>query len=100
MEKVFEALELVNTFLKCYGENDFIEVEISKEDVLKIKQALITKSKKELAWNIVIKKNVSLYWLRQSRNAKEYNIYIERFRDTLSITKEEFDLLKRYLGNE
>jgi len=125
-----EALELVNTFLKYYGENDFIEAEISKEDVLKIKQALLKAQEQEkendrldtkclniLADNIrlenilkvIKKKRVDMETLENAifrEKAKQvksglqwYNNQV-KFHSNKQLTEEEFDTLKRYLGNE
>ena len=58
-----------------------------------IKQALIQKSKKEQAWDIVKKKGIDIGWLTQCETVKVYNYHC----DAELLTEEEFNLLKEVL---
>lgn len=58
-----------------------------------IKQALTTKSKKELAFDLIVKKNVNIASLKVY-DLEEYNMIYEN-----KLTKEEFDLLKEVVCN-
>lgn len=63
-----------------------------------IKQALTTKSKKELAWEIAVKKNVDLVVLKRVKTVTKYNEFIEISNyDRQELTEEEFNLLKEML---
>lgn len=66
-----------------------------------IEQALTTKSKKELAWDIVKKKDVDIYILNSCKTVEEYNSKIVHIiGETRELTQGEFDLLKEMLNNE
>ena len=71
-----------------------------------IKQALIQKSKKELAWEIAVKKNVDILNLRECierelmndiPSALEYYNEHYTLNDGMKLTEEEFELLKECL---
>ena len=64
-----------------------------------IEEALITKSKKELAFDIVVKKECDMRWLeyciRENKTVEEYNNGLPEYYEKL--TEEEFKLLKEVL---
>lgn len=72
---------------------------LSDEALDTIKQALITKSKKELVFDIVVKKECDMRWLeyciRENKTAEEYNNGLPEYYEKL--TEEEFKLLKEVL---
>ena len=78
--------------LECL-ENLCDEFPILKKDYKIIKQALIQKSKKEQAWDIVKKKGIDIGWLTQCETVKVYNYHC----DAELLTEEEFNLLKEVL---
>lgn len=65
-----------------------------REYTTTIKQALIQKSKKEQAWDIVKKKGIDIGWLTQCETVKVYNYHC----DAELLTEEEFNTLKEGLG--
>lgn len=104
MDKELEALNRIRkshfTAMACLGiekpDNETIEA------IEYVEQALTTKSDKELAFDIIVKKRVDIFILKQSLTTKQYNIrysviYGSVYKD---LTQEEFELLKRCLNNE
>ena len=102
-----EALDYINCFLnemtyclehpkeyvKGYEKEIFYKYKYTFETT--IKQALTTKHKKELAWDIVVKKNVDIALLKREKSVDSYNFCASLSpikRDEL--TKKEFNLLK------
>ena len=71
-------------------------IEEMRESEKIVEQALTTKSKKELAWEITVKKNVEIAELKICSNVEQYNSH-NVFNNYLPLTEEEYDLLKRYL---
>lgn len=63
-----------------------------------IEKALITKSKKEKAFDIVAEKMVDMYRLAVADNVEKYNKWTEF--DEYWLTEEEFNLIKEVLKNE
>lgn len=109
-EEMKEALEDKISSLRKELEQALIQAENDKEKIKILKEkhkerltALEnlekTKSKKELAWDIAIKKNVNLRSLKRSETVEDYNILWT----TDVLTEEEFNLLKNeikvYGGN-
>ena len=60
-----------------------------------IKQALIQAQEKEKVLKIMFTKTVSIFQMSCCKNADEYNDL--KFNDNEKLTKEEFDLLKRWI---
>ena len=110
IEPIKQRLESINNAkpseaLKCLEElrncgNHFWVADKVEKDYTTIKLALIQKSKKEQAWDIVKEKDVDISYFRdcirfgkgkslEQYNAK-YNVY--------NLTEEEFNLLKECLG--
>ena len=61
-----------------------------------IKQALIQAQDQEKVLKIMFTKTVSIFQMSCCKNADEYNDL--KFNDNEKLTKDEFDLLKRWLG--
>ena len=94
MSKALECLLDIENNYKFYVHN--------KQDIEYqcniIKQALTTKSKKEEAWEIVVKKGVNFVDLYQSVDLYTYNSLVKgTYWEGISreLTEEEFNLLKR-----
>ena len=61
-----------------------------------IKQALLKAQEQEKVLSIMFTKTVSIFQLSCCKNVDEYNDL--KFNDNEKLTKDEFDLLKRWLG--
>ena len=57
-----------------------------------VKTKLQTKSKKEQAWDIAVKKNVDIHWIKKCKTLGEYNDMLNSWE--LGLTEEEFNILK------
>ena len=73
------------------------DYEIFKTKCNKIEQALKTKHKKELAFDICNKKNVSIFALKTATEIYEYNCYSTKGE---KLTLDEFDLLREVFVND
>ena len=64
-----------------------------------IEQVLETKSKKEQAWEIAVKKRIDLWNLKVCSTAEHYNKLLPKYEEfkNCKLTKEEFELLKSQL---
>ena len=87
MSKELEALDKTKDNLTPNGEI----FEYTKE-FKTIKQALTQKSKKELAFDVIVNKSVDLNWLRKCKTLEDYNRGIMMKKNEL--TQDEFELLK------
>ena len=67
------------------------------EELTAIKQALIQKSKKEQALDIVVKKNVDMLLVKKYDNASDYNSAVW-FSGRDKLTDDEFNTLKESVG--
>ena len=99
-----EALKVLNCFLnemtyclehpkeyaKGYEKEIFYKYKYTFETT--IKQALTTKSKKELAFEIIKEKKVDVLLLTRCETVYEYNYH--KWSEVGELTQEEFDLLK------
>lgn len=86
-----DALKLINIFLKCFGENDFLEVEIAKEDINTIEQALLKAQELESENNALLEENKDLY-VELAFSEKQYKELIEctnQYKKVLEIIKEK-----------
>lgn len=114
-EQVIDCFEeqlknaLNNTSDSCISINHHREIwELILKAIQDTKQALTTKSKKEQALEIIVKKNVDIYSIKVCINAEHYNVVIKskNFNNKYSyeiwynLTQEEFDLLKEVIKNE
>ena len=99
LEKVNKVLESCYEYEKKTGKN--ATVYISKEPLIEIQQALETKSKKELAFDVIKEKRVDVDLLGSIiRDYEEEDccmIYNEKVCDEEQLTEEEFELLKEVL---
>lgn len=59
--------------------------------------ALLDKDKKALAWEITVKKNVRIYWIKSYSCVKTYNNGLP---PKEQLTEEEFELLKSEVGDK
>ena len=59
--------------------------------------ALLDKDKKALAWEITVKKNVRIYWIKSYSSVKTYNNGLP---PKEQLTEEEFELLKSEVGDK
>lgn len=101
----FEIDATVNDF--CEKDLDIIETELKDNEDLKTQFAVnsmneffrtLDEQKKLKALEIIIEKDVSMYWLRHSKNVDEYNNFIlTDKRQYQKLTQEEYDLLKEVL---
>ena len=81
-----------------------------KNQIDTIKQALLKAQENEKVLEIIKKKRIDIGLLKHCEYHTEYNVEIAEHNDELKtyqdwwyrkeLTKEEFDLLKRWLGNE
>jgi hypothetical protein len=96
MEKEFEALDRL---YKC--NDDDYTLGYRQHDYKLLQQALTTKSKKEQAFDIIVKKSVDINWFTTFKGTEFYTYerYVSSHKMT-KLTKEEFDLLKGILKNE
>lgn len=85
-----EALECLKNFVEN-NEKGTYNIR-DKKDLDTIKQALQTKSKKELAFDIIKEKNVDITLLKHCEKVDEYNNNYN-----INLTQEEFELLKEVL---
>lgn len=92
-----EALECLKRIsIKCHPKSDGHT--LIDDDLTTIKQELITKSKKELAWEIVVK--YGFMHIHFAMQCKNYDIYLGNMKYSNIkeyLTKEEFNLLKEML---
>jgi thiamine biosynthesis lipoprotein ApbE len=105
MNEIEEALKELEEELK-WTHNDGVNLTKYDESLFNvIKQALTTKSKKEQALDVIIKKEVSLfkirdfYGLKDFESCSSYNAYREAFnyKNKEMLTEEEFNLIKEML---
>lgn len=88
-------------------EFDIIETALKRQDSIEITAIDIEQDNKELCkenkklkrvLEIIKKKDVSMYWLRNSKSVDEYNNFIlTDKRQYQKLTQEEYDLLKEVL---
>lgn len=95
--EALECLEKVNDYLNnVYDYKEIIE-EV-KKDINTIKQALLKAQEQEKVLEIIKEKYVDFFQFPCCRNVYEYNDL--KFSKHEKITQEEFDTLKRWLGND
>ena len=70
---------------------------ICRETLVRLQKALLKAQEQEKVLEIIFKKNVSIFWVRECKNVEEYNYNIP---DYLQLIQEEFDLLKRWLNEK
>ena len=95
----FKALDELNEIIEYITEYKKVKYKATiLFDCEIIKDALTTKSKKEQAFDIAVKKGVDFTILLGSKTFNEYNetIYEEYRIKEMLLTEEEFDLLKGY----
>ena len=94
--------------LKCIAFNmQMLGIDFNKELNI-IHQALTTKSKKELAFDIIRKKNINVYGFITTLKANKGNLTYKQYKgiygafhngfDVKLLTEEEFELLKSEVG--
>lgn len=104
MNRELKALDKLAKQIELDEDTDFWEIRNAHKTV---EQALTTKSKKELAWEIAKKKKVDinglLFFIESSKDKEDkysalrnYNFGVKQERE---LTEEEFELLKRYCEN-
>jgi len=95
--KVLEALERTSSeFIDGYPTGN-VNVSMTWEEYNTIKQALLKAQEQEQVLEIIFEKNVDTYFLKLSKDYKEFNS--KRFFYEKEITQEEFDTLKVFLKN-
>lgn len=97
--KPSEALDITNSYLKVFEEEKtdvLYDIESFKQDFISVKQALLKAQDQEKVLKIMFTKTVSIFQMSCCKNADEYNDL--KFNDNEKLTKDEFDLLKRWLG--
>ena len=99
-----DDIERMNNFVIHYALEDCPNTlrEAYFKDYNNIKQALTTKSKKEQALDIVVKKNVNVGWLKAlfKEHCDTYDCYCYyvAYTEQVKLTEEEFNLLKEVVG--
>ena len=93
-----EALEKLGdiSYLVLNEIDDLKNKELWKSYFGTIKQALIQKTKKEQAWDIVVKKNVDVGLIKKLGSAGQYNSH--KWDWMPNLTEEEFNTLKESVG--
>lgn len=97
--EALECLEKIGN-LWLFGDN-CVKV-FYEEEFNTIKQALTTKSDKELAFDIIVKKSVDVLELRifieYHKDSVALNLYNQKIGNDWQLTQEEFELLKKVVA--
>lgn len=102
--EALKCLKSIKSILYWYYDCNFINSNCRKQkEFITIKQVLTAKTKKELAWDIAVKKNVDILEIKASidkesmgniKSALEYYNENYTLNDGMKLTKGEFNLLK------
>ena len=89
--KALECLHKVASKVELADCDDYWEV---RNAYAKVEQALLKAEKLEKAWEIVVKKHVAIFWIKESKSVDDYNYGTG---EAMKLTQQEFELLKEVL---